>query len=165
MQSRRKPALGGIVAQLFHPYADTAARIVLFALTAPTTKAADAPPRTHPYWKRPRDAARSSRRQSARWRQRRSVRDAHKEEDRKCGRKKIAQRDDSGHGEEHGKDTHVLAEPISEARNGWPGDQSDSGFRGQHRADLRGAKPAFMKKRGQERGRDPKGREQRAVEK
>jgi hypothetical protein len=34
MQSRRKPALGGIVAQLFHPYADTAARIVLFALAA-----------------------------------------------------------------------------------------------------------------------------------
>ena len=34
MHPRRKPALGGIVAQLFHPYADTAVRIVLFALAA-----------------------------------------------------------------------------------------------------------------------------------
>ena len=31
---RRKGGLGGIVAQLFHPYADTAVRILLFGLAA-----------------------------------------------------------------------------------------------------------------------------------
>ena len=59
----------------------------------------------------------------------------------------------------------MLAEPICEARNDWPGDQSDGGSRREHRADLRRAEPALMKKRGQEGGRDPEGREQRAVEK
>ena len=48
------------------------------------------------------------------------------------------------------------AESISEARNGGPGDQSDGGSRSEHRADLRGPKTALVKKRGQERGRDPK---------
>jgi hypothetical protein len=58
----------------------------------------------------------------------------------------------------------VLAEPISESRNDWPGDQSDSGSRRQHRADLRRPEAALMKKRGQEWGRDAERREHRAVE-
>ena len=58
----------------------------------------------------------------------------------------------------------MLAEPISEARNGRPGDQSDGGSRGQHRADLRRPEPALVKERGQEWGRDPERREHRAVE-
>ena len=58
----------------------------------------------------------------------------------------------------------MLAEPISEARNGRPGDQSDGGSRREHRADFRGPKTALVKERGQERGRDPKGREHRDVE-
>ena len=59
----------------------------------------------------------------------------------------------------------MLAEPICEARNGRPDDQSDGGSRGQHRADLRRPESALMKERGQEWGRNPEGREQRAVEK
>ncbi len=50
----------------------------------------------------------------------------------------------------------MLAEPISEARNDRPGDQSDGGSRGQHRADLRRLEPALMKKRGQEWRATPK---------
>jgi hypothetical protein len=57
------------------------------------------------------------------------VRDADKQEDRKPGRKTIAERDDSGHGEEYGKDLPVLAEPISEARNDRAGDESHGGSR------------------------------------
>ena len=92
------------------------------------------------------------------------MRDTDKQEDRKPGRKIIAERDDSGHGEQYGKDLPVLAEPICEARNDRPGDQSDGGSRRQHRADLRRPEPALMKKRGQEWGRDPERREHRAVE-
>jgi hypothetical protein len=45
------------------------------------------------------------------------------------GRKAVAERDDSGHGDRYGEDLPVLAEPICEARNDWPGDQSDRGSR------------------------------------
>jgi hypothetical protein len=55
------------------------------------------------------------------------VGDTDTEEDRKPGRQIIAERDDSGHREQYGKDLPVLAEPISEARNDRPGDQSDGG--------------------------------------
>jgi hypothetical protein len=55
--------------------------------------------------------------------------DANKQEDRKRGPKTIAERNDSGHGEQHGKDLLVLAEPICEARNDRPGDQSDGSSR------------------------------------
>jgi hypothetical protein len=41
------------------------------------------------------------------------VRDTDKQEDRKPGRKTIAERDGSGHGEQHGKGLPVLAEPIA----------------------------------------------------
>jgi hypothetical protein len=58
----------------------------------------------------------------------------------------------------------MLAEPICEARNDRPGDQSDGGSRREHRADLRRPEPALMKKRGQKWGRDPERREHRAVE-
>jgi hypothetical protein len=57
------------------------------------------------------------------------VRDTDKQEDRKPGRKTIAERDDSGHREQYGKDLPVLAEPICEARNDRPRDQSDGGSR------------------------------------
>ena len=57
----------------------------------------------------------------------------------------------------------MLAEPISEARNDRPSDQSDGGSRREHRSDLGGPEPALMKKRGQEWGRDPEGREHRGV--
>ena len=50
-------------------------------------------------------------------------------EDRKPGRKAVAERDDSGHGEQYGEGLPVLAEPICEARNDRPGDQSDGGSR------------------------------------
>jgi hypothetical protein len=93
------------------------------------------------------------------------VRDTDSEEDRKAGRKQIAERDDSGRSEQCCQDLLVLAEPIGESRNNRPGDQSDSGSRRQHRADLGGAKPALMKKRGQEWGRDPERRKHCAVEK
>jgi hypothetical protein len=93
------------------------------------------------------------------------VRDTDNEEDRKPSRQRIAECDDSGHGEQHGKGLPVLAEPIREPRNDRPGHQSDGGSRGQHRADLRRPKPALMKKRGQEWGRGPERREHRAVEK
>jgi hypothetical protein len=93
------------------------------------------------------------------------VRDTHNKEDRKPGWKIIAERDDSGRSEQHGKGLLVRAEPICQARNDRPGDQSDSCPRGQHRADLRGAKPALMQKRGQEWGCDPERCEHRAVEK
>ena len=56
------------------------------------------------------------------------------------------------------------AEAISEATNDRPGNQSDGGSRRQHRADLRRPETALMKKRGQERRRDPEGREHRAIE-
>ena len=59
----------------------------------------------------------------------------------------------------------MLAEPIGEARNDRPGDQSDGGSGRQNYADLRGPEPALMKKRRQEWGRDPEGRKQRAVKK
>jgi hypothetical protein len=64
------------------------------------------------------------------------VRDTDNEEDRKPGRKIIAERDDSGHGEQHGKGLPVCAKPICEARNDRPGDQSDGGSGREHRADL-----------------------------
>jgi hypothetical protein len=97
-------------------------------------------------------------------RQRRSVRDTDEQEDPKPGRKTIAECDDSGRGEQYGKGLPVLAEPICEARNDRTGDQSDGGSRGQHRADLRRPEPAFMKERGQKRGRDAERREHRAIE-
>ena len=87
------------------------------------------------------------------------------EEDRKPGRKTVAERDDSGHGEQHGKGLLVRAKPICEARNGRPGDQSNCRSRGQHRTDLRRPEPTLMKKRRQEWGRGPERREHRAVEK
>jgi hypothetical protein len=55
------------------------------------------------------------------------VRDTDKQEDRQRGRKRIAERDDSGHGKDYGKDLLVPAEPIGEARNDRPRDQSDGG--------------------------------------
>ena len=64
------------------------------------------------------------------------MRNTDQQEDRKRGRKRIAEREDSGHGEEYGKDLPVLAEPISEARNDRAGNESNGGSRGQHRADL-----------------------------
>jgi hypothetical protein len=64
------------------------------------------------------------------------VRDTHNEEDRKPGRKIIAERDDSRHGEQHGKGLLVCAKLICEARNDRPGDESDSGSRRKHRADF-----------------------------
>ena len=93
------------------------------------------------------------------------MRDADKQEDRKPGRKTMGERDDSGHCEQYGKRLTVLAEPVCEARSARPGDQSDGGSHGQHRADLRSSEPAFMKKCGQEWGRDPERREHRAVKK
>jgi len=42
-------------------------------------------------------------------RQRRSVRDTDEQEDRKPGWKIVAERNDSGHGEQHGKGLLVLA--------------------------------------------------------
>src|SRR6202044_4184519 len=98
-------------------------------------------------------------------RERRSVRDTDNEEGRKASRERIAERDDSGRGEQRGQDLLVLAKPICESRNDRAGHQPDSGSCRQHRADLRGAKPALMKKRGQEWGGDTEGREHRAVEK
>jgi hypothetical protein len=55
--------------------------------------------------------------------------DTDKQEHRKPGRKTVAERDDSGDGDQHGKDLLVLAEPICEARNDRPGNQSDGGSR------------------------------------
>jgi hypothetical protein len=57
------------------------------------------------------------------------VRDTDKQEDRKPSRKTIAERDGSGHGNQYGKGLSVLAEPICEARNDRPRDQSDGGSR------------------------------------
>jgi hypothetical protein len=93
------------------------------------------------------------------------VRNTDKQEDPKPSRKAIAERDDSGDGDQHGKGLLVLAEPICEARNDRPDDQSDAGSRSEYRADLRGPESALMKERGQEWGRDPEGGEQRAIEK
>jgi hypothetical protein len=59
----------------------------------------------------------------------------------------------------------VLAKPIRKARNDRAGDQSDGGSRRQHRTDLRRPEAPLMKKRRQEWGRNPEGREHRAVEK
>jgi hypothetical protein len=59
----------------------------------------------------------------------------------------------------------VLAKPIGESGNDRSCDQPDRGSRRQHRADLRGAKPARMKERGQEWGRNPERREHRTVKK
>jgi hypothetical protein len=63
-----------------------------------------------------------------------------------------------------GKDLPVLSESVCEARNGRPDDQSNGGSRREHRADLRRPEPAFMKKRRQERRRDPEGRKHRSIE-
>jgi hypothetical protein len=63
-------------------------------------------------------------------RKRRRLRDTDNEEDRKPGRKIIAERDDRGHGEQYGKGLPVLADSICEARNGRPSDQSDDGSSG-----------------------------------
>jgi hypothetical protein len=57
------------------------------------------------------------------------VRDTNQQEDRKPGRKTIAERDGRGHGEQYGKCLPVLPESICEARNGRPRDQSDGGSR------------------------------------
>ena len=59
----------------------------------------------------------------------RRMRDTDNEEDREPGWKTVAERDDSGHGEQHGKGLLVRAKPIREARNGRPGDESDGGSR------------------------------------
>jgi hypothetical protein len=92
------------------------------------------------------------------------VGDTYGEEQRKTWREAVAESDDSGHGEQHGKDLPVFAESICEARNGRPGDQADRGSRRQHCADPWRPEPALMKKSGQEWGRDPEGREHCAVE-
>jgi hypothetical protein len=57
------------------------------------------------------------------------VRDTDKQEDLKPSRKTIAERDDSGDGDQHGKGLLVLVEAICEARNDRPDDQSDGGSR------------------------------------
>jgi hypothetical protein len=57
------------------------------------------------------------------------LRDGDDQEDRKPSRKVIAERDDSGHGQQYGKDLPVLAESISQARNDRPSDQSNGGSR------------------------------------
>jgi hypothetical protein len=94
------------------------------------------------------------------------MRDTDNEEDREAGgRNRIAERDDSGHGEQHGQDLLVLSKPIRKARNDWPSKQSDGGSRCQHGANFRRPQPALMEKRWQERGRNPEGRERRSIEK
>jgi hypothetical protein len=81
------------------------------------------------------------------------VRDTDNNEDRKPGLKIIAERDDSGHGEPHGKGLPVCAKPICEARNGRSSDQSDGDSAA---PPISGPETALMKKRGQKWGRDPK---------